>query len=470
MRKVGFFFCLVLVGFLLWRLGLELTALVVIVVAVPAVVAATAYPNWQETGAPARELLAFWLAASFLGVLPVFIKVFLMLRSGSLLAVGELLGGLAGLAYFLVTLLASVGQPLRAYFPEVPRTLARRPGSEALMAAVEDVARRARASLRAVYTVPAEVLSGGPVEFAGVGTANLYLSEDAVQRLAPDEVAFLVGTELWYVRHRDLWWNLAVYYTWLVFVGLHDLWGWVVVAVVGGVMFSVLWPLASRLKQLAADRYAARLTGNTEAALTALTALPRLTPGLPPEPRGWRDLWRALFSYEVPVGVRVRSLSLVLAKGSSGERGAGLGPWPREGLRFSLLQVLLLLGVAGLVALPLYLEGRGFLDQVAVQISYLVIAVVLYAPFTLYTLRIVYHTFLAPGEGAPPRRLPVWAVAVPLGVFAVAVTVTWGFDLSPKLVEVAMAVSAGFLLAGLVAGEIEALRRGGGYTGERPPA
>ena len=159
MRRVGLFFCLVLVGFLLWELGLDQTALVVILVAVPVVVAVTAYPNWKETQAPARELLAFWLAASFLGVLPIFIKVFLMLQSGSLLAAGELLGGLAGLAYFLVTLLASVGHPLRAYCPDVPKRLASRLGSDALVDVMERVARRAGVSLRTVYTVPTHVLS-----------------------------------------------------------------------------------------------------------------------------------------------------------------------------------------------------------------------------------------------------------------------------------------------------------------------
>lgn len=106
MRKVAFFLWLVLVGYLFWTSGLGQAALVVVLVAVPTLVLAVTYPVWRETGAPLRELVAFWLTASFLGVFPVFVKVFLMLHGG-LLATGELAGGLAGLAYFLVTLLRS---------------------------------------------------------------------------------------------------------------------------------------------------------------------------------------------------------------------------------------------------------------------------------------------------------------------------------------------------------------------------
>lgn len=468
MRKIGVFVCLVLVGFLLWKLGLSVTALVVILVAVPVVVAVTAYPNWRETEAPVRELVAFWLVASFLGVLPMFVKVFLMLHRESLLAVGELLGGLAGLAYFLVNLLGGVGQPLRSYFPQVLRPLAERGGGEPLGTALRKVARRARLPLRAVYTVPAGTVTQGPVQFAGLGTTNLYLSEEAVERLSPPEAGFLAGTELWRLRHKDFWWNLAVYYTWLVFVGLHQLWGWVVVAVVGGVTFSVLWPLASRLKQLAADRYAARLTGEPAAALGALDKLPALTPGSAREPRGWRALWRSLFTYQVPVGLRVRSLWRVLPRGAREDGVAGLEPWRREGLRFALLQLLLVAAVAVLVAGPWYLQRRGLLDVVAANLLYLAIAVVLYAPFTLYTLRIIYHTFLAPGEGAPRRRLPLWAWA-PAALVAGAALVVWLGELqSPFVVEVAMAVWAGFLAAGLVAGEIDALRRGQVKTEQAP--
>lgn len=460
MRKVGLFICLVLVGFLLWRLGLSVTALVVILVAVPLVVAVTAYPNWKETDAPVRELVAFWLVASFLGVLPVFVKVFLMLRRESLLAPGELLGGLAGIAYFLVNLLGGVGQPLRGYFPQVLKPLSERPGGGPVAEALREVVRRAGLRLTAAYTVPAEALTRGPLQFAGLGTTNLYLSDEAVEKLSPAEAAFLAGTELWHLRHRDFWWNVAFYYTWLVFVGLHDLWGWVVVAVVGGVTFSTLWPLASRLKQLAADRYAARLTGEPEAALTALVKLPLLTPGAAREPRGWRALCRALFTYEVPVGLRVRSLWGALRRAEREAEAAEAEPWRAEGLRFLLLEVLLVAAVAGLVLGPWYLRRRGLLDLVAADLLYLAIAGVLYTPFTLYTLRIIYHTFLAPGEGSAERRLPWWALAPAALVAGAALVVRLAELQSPFLVEVAMAVWAGFLLAGLVAGEIDALRRG----------
>ena len=225
-------------------------------------------------------------------------------------------------------------------------------------------------------------------------------------------------------------------------------------------MFSVLWPLASRLKQLAADRYGVRVSGGTQAALTALAALPGLRPGSPQAPQGLRALWNTLFSYEVPVGLRVRALWPVFGKGTPEEKAADLRPWQREGLCFSLLQVLLLLGVGTLLALPLHLQRQGFLDDVATRVVYLVIAGGLYAPFTLYTLRIAYATFLAPGEGAPRRHLPIWALVVPAVVFGASVAVTRTLALGPALVELAMAVSAGFLLAGFVAGEIDALRRG----------
>jgi Zn-dependent protease with chaperone function len=461
MRKLAFFIWLVLLWYLiLWLGGLGQTALVVILVAVPAVVASACYPNWRETEAAARELVGFWLVTSFLGVFPVFVKVFLWLYQESLLRVGELAGGLAGLAYFLVTLLSSVGQPLRAYFPGLPRDLSARPRCDALLAAVRQVAERSGARLRAVCAVPAGTLPRGPVEFAGLGTTNLYLSEEAVERVSPSEAAFLVGTELWHIRHRDIWWNLAIYYTWLVFVALHGVLTWAVVGVVGGVTFSVIWPLASRLKQLAADRYAARLTGDRGAALAALAKLPSLTPGVPPAPRGWRALARVLFSYEVPLGLRLLALWPVAPRTTGRPKSPELAAWRREGVRFLLLQVLLLLAVGALLIVPMSLYRRGILDEWAARALYLVIVVILYAPFTVYTLRIIYYTFLAPGEGAPRRRLPGWALAPALLLLALG-TVAWVGGWSDwLLVELAMAVWAGLLAAGLVAGEIQVFRRG----------
>jgi hypothetical protein len=501
MRKVAFFLWLVLMGYLLWTTRLGQTALVVVLVAVPTVVLAVTYPVWRETGAPPRELAAFWLMASFLGVFPVFVKVFLML-AGGLLAVGELTGGLAGLAYFLVTLLRSAGRPLATYLPsravplvkapssaevassvspagmaaESPPNLpdpsiAESPPAEGLVAALEEVAARARVKVAGVYAVPRQALTYGPVEFAGLGTTNLYLAEEAVRPhrasgrpLTPAEAAFLVGAELWRLRHKDLWWNLAVYYGWLVFVGFHQVWGWATVAVAGGVMFSVLWPLASRLKQLAADRYAVRLTQDRRSALDALLRLPALWPqgqlsGAGPGPAGWRTLALTLFRYEVPLGLRVQSLRL--AKTVPRTPGGEVRRWSREGLRFAFLQVLLLLGVIGVLLVLGFLEWRGVLDEFLRDVLYLGLGGLLYIPCTLYTLDIIYRTFLAPGEGAPRRRLPIWAVGLTVAAFALALAATWLLALKePRLVEAAMAASAGFLLAGLAAGEIEAVSRG----------
>jgi len=459
MRKVIFFVWLFLVGFLLYELSLAQTALVMILVSVPVVVATAIYPNWRETEAPTRELVGFWLGASFLGVFPVFVKVFLWMYRDSLLAVPELLGGLAGLVYFTVTLLTSVGEPLLRYLPGIPTPLGQQPGSGEHLGAIAQVAERSGARLQAVYTVPATVLGRGPVRFAGLGTTNLYLTEEAVGALSPQEVAFLVGTELWHVRHRDLWWNLAVYYTWLIFVAFHVWLGWALVAVVGGVTFSILWPLASRLKQLAADRYAARLTREAGAALTALSQLPALIPGVPAQPRGWRALFRLLFTYEVPVGLRVHSLCLAFRRSLEKTQVTTARAWRREGVRFWLLQVLLVLGVSGLVALPSYLRDRQIVSPVLVRGIYLVLAVALYAPFTAYTLTFAYQAFLAPGEGAPVRRLPAWSVVAPLVVFLASVLVTMVAGLDPGLIILALAASAGLLGAGLAAGEVEALRR-----------
>jgi hypothetical protein len=497
MRKAAFLLWLVLVGYLLRTSGLGQAALVVILVAVPTLVLAVTYPVWRETGAPLRELVAFWLTASFLGVFPVFVKAFLMLPGG-LLAVGELAGGLAGLAYFLVTLLRSAGRPLRTYLPSraiplvgamdssdvspsgvkaafPPRPSdspgAGRPPAEGLLAALEEVAARARVKIEGVYVVPRQALTRGPVEFAGLGTTNLYLAEEAVRPhrasgrpLTPAEASFLVGAELWRLRHKDLWWNLAVYYGWLVFVGFHQLWGWATVAVAGGVMFSVLWPLASRLKQLAADRYAVRLTRDPRSALDALLRLPDLCPqgqlsGAGPGPAGWRMLVLTLFRYEVPLGLRIQSLRL----GRVVPRAAGeeVRRWSKEGLRFAFLQVVLLLGVIVVLLVPGFLERRELVDQFLRDVLYLGLGGLLYIPCTLCTLDLIYRTFLAPGEGAPRRRLPIWAVGLTVGAFALALAATWLLALQePRLVEAAMAASAGFLLAGLVAGEIEAVSRG----------
>jgi hypothetical protein len=502
MRKVAFFLWLVLMGYLLWTTKLGQTALVVVLVAVPTVVLAVTYPVWRETGAPARELAAFWLMASFLGVFPVFVKVFLMLAGGPL-AVGELTGGLAGLAYFLVTLLRSAGRPLATYLPSRAIPLVRAassaesspapatggrpqgghpdpaglpvgegPGGEGLVAALEEVAARARVKVAGVYAVPRQALTRGPVEFAGLGTTNLYLAEEAVRPhrasgrpLTPAEAAFLVGAELWRLRHKDLWWNLAVYYGWLVFVGFHRLWGWATVAVAGGVMFSVLWPLASRLKQLAADRYAVRLTRDPRSALDALLRLPDLWPqgqlsGAGPGPAGWRTLALTLFRYEVPLGLRVQSLRFARVVPRGGEEQ--VRRWSKEGLGFTFLQVLLLLGVIGVLLVPGFLERRGLVDEFLRDVLYLALGGLLYVPCTLCTLDLIYRTFLAPGdEGAPRRRLPIWAVGLTVAAFALALAATWLLALKePRLVEAAMAASAGFLLAGLVAGEIEAISRG----------
>jgi len=467
MRKVAFFLWLVLVGYLFWTSGLGQAALVVVLVAVPTLVLAVTYPVWRETGAPLRELVAFWLTASFLGVFPVFVKVFLMLHGG-LLATGELAGGLAGLAYFLVTLLRSAGRPLRTYLggratPLVPAVTGG-PSAAGLVAGLEEVAARAHVRIAGVYAVPRQALIRGPVEFAGLGTTNLYVAEEARQTLTPPEAAFLVGTELWHLRHKDLWWNLAVYYSWLVFVGFHGLWGWSTVAVAGGMMFSVLWPVASRLKRLAADRYAVRLTQDPRAALQALVKLPAVWPKSSlsrggPGRTSWGALARTLFRYEVPLGLRVRSLRPGKVFLLTAEEDARA--WSKEGLRFACLQVLLLVGIIGVLLVPWFLERRGLVGESVRDVIYLALGGLLYIPCTLYTLGIIYWTFLAPSEGAPRRRLPGWAVVLTAAAFALALAGTWALKLNhPRLVEAAMAASAGFLLAGLVAGETEAVSRG----------
>jgi hypothetical protein len=304
----------------------------------------------------------------------------------------------------------------------------------------------------------------GPVEFAGLGTTNLYVAEEARQTLTPPEAAFLVGTELWHLRHKDLWWNLAVYYSWLVFVGFHRLWGWSTVAVAGGMMFSVLWPVASRLKRLAADRYAVRLTQDPRAALQALVKLPAVWPKSSlsrggPGRTSWGALARTLFRYEVPLGLRVRSLRPGKVFLLTAEEDARA--WSKEGLRFAFLQVLLLVGIIGVLLVPWCLERRGVVGESVRDVIYLALGGLLYIPCTLYTLGIIYWTFLAPSEGAPRRRLPGWAVVLTAAAFALALAGTWALKLNhPRLVEAAMAASAGFLLAGLVAGETEAVSRG----------
>jgi len=111
------------------------------------------------------------------------------------------------------------------------------------------------------------------------------------------------------------------------------------------------------------------------------------------------------------------------------------------------------------LVVPISLYHRGVLDELATRALYLIIVVMLYVPFTIYTLRIIYHTFLAPGEGAPRRRLPVWALAS-VGLVLVSGLIVWLTKSGLLLVEVAMAAWAGLLAAGLLAGEIEAFRRG----------
>jgi len=460
MKKILAFIWLVLAGYLLIWLRLGQSMLVVMSVAVPAIVAAVCYPNWKETRAPGHEFLNFWLVASFLGVFPVFAKVFFWLyNEESVLNLGELLGGLAGVAYFLVTLLSSVGTPVLYYDPDVPKSLSEEQGTEELLAAVRQVTRRAGASLKGVYRVPARALAGEPVGFSGLGSTNLYLSEEAVERLSPSEIAFLVGANLWHLRHRDMWWNLVVYYVWILFVALHTVLGWAVVATVGGVTFSCIWPLASRLKRLVADRYAAKLTGGTEAGLSALTALPEVSATTAADPKGWSGLVKILFSHGTPLGVRLSALSLSVS-GRSGPGDPELRFWRRETARFLLLQALLFVVVTILVLLPGWLSDGGALPSWGAEFLYLVLAGVLYAPFTWYTASFIYWNFLAPGDGAAQAPVPKWATVLPAALLASALVLTWLVGLGPVLFEVAVAASAGCLTAGLLVSEIEGYRRG----------
>ncbi len=238
---------------------------------------------------PTEDVLGVEAQAA-LAALPAALAAAVLVR-GSVWIASDWWWAVAGVA-----LAAGLAAALRGLPALLVRLASARPlARPALTSRLEDLARRAKVTVKSIDELPAGAQSGATALVAGVGTARrIFVSSELTEDWTDDEISVVVAHELAHHAHHDLWRAAglsALTFTaalWaaegtLVMVGpalgmrgASDLAALPLLALVAGVVWLAATPLRhgqSRRHERRADEFALGLTGGTDAFAAAIRRL-----------------------------------------------------------------------------------------------------------------------------------------------------------------------------------------------------
>jgi STE24 endopeptidase len=228
---------------------------------------------------------------------------------------------------------------------------------EGLVRQLEQLAARARTSVRGVYTIDlSSKTKAANAMIMGLGnTRRIVLGDTLCADYEPDEIETILAHELAHQVGHDMWWGvllqsgLTLMGFYVVHLALHwgmaawglqgldDVAGLPLVGLVMGLFFAVTTPLGngfSRWRERLADDYALRMTGKPEAFISAMVRLANQNLA-DVDPERWVEL---LLHSHPAVGRRISRGESFLRVGGNGptleaDPGAGGAGRQEEDLR-----------------------------------------------------------------------------------------------------------------------------------------